>query len=317
MTRWPLVSVVTPSLNQARFIGEAISSVLSQEYPYIEYLVVDGGSTDETPSVLRSFGSRLRWVSESDEGQSQAINKGWRMTQGEIITWLNADDVLAPGAVDHAVKALLAVGEEIAGVYGDCVYIDEGGHPKENYPSRSFDYTSLVVTTENFIPQPGTFLRRKWVERVGMLDETLHYVMDYDLWLRMGMYASFIYLPREMSRARLHAGAKTLASVPRFGEELARVFARLVDHADFPPALRRQRNVILSNAFIHAASFCFWGGVPRCALQYLSRAWQRTPLPRSRSFWLLLLFSLAGRVGWRLAERLHGNPFRLERGWLR
>ncbi len=316
MKHWPLVSVVTPSLNQGKFIGETIRSVLSQEYPFLEYLIVDGGSNDETLSVLRSFGSRLRWISEPDEGQSQAINKGWRMTQGEIVTWLNADDILAPGAIRQAVEALLIAGDQIAGVYGNCTYIDERGQPKGSYATHSFDYESLVVLTEDFIPQPGTFLRRKWVERVGMLDETLHYVMDYDLWLRIGMYASFLYLPIEMSRARLHEGAKTLASASRFGEELARVFIRLVEHPDFPAMLRRQRNEILSRAFVHAASFCFWGGETQHALHYLARAWRMMPFPRSRSFWRLLIFSLAGRVGWRLAEVLHGNPFRLERGWL-
>ncbi len=317
MKRWPLVSVVTPSLNQGKFIGETIMSVLSQEYPFIEYVVVDGGSTDQTLPILHSFSARLCWISEPDEGQSQAINKGWRMTRGEIVTWLNADDVLAPGAIRQAVEALLASGERVAGVYGNCTYIDENGQPKAAYPARSFDYTSLVMLTENFIPQPGTFLWRTWIERVGMLDETLHYVMDYDLWLRLGMYTQLLYIPLEMSRTRLHNDAKTLTSAPRFGAELARMFIRLVAHPDFPYSLRPHRTVILRNAFIHAASYCFWGGDTRSARYYLSSAWQIAPFPKSRVFWLLLLFSLAGKTGWRLAEVLHGNPFHLERGWLK
>jgi hypothetical protein len=182
------------------------------------------------------------------------------------------------------------------------------------YPSKPFDYNQLVQLTEDFIPQPGTFLRSKWVKRMGMLDENLHYVMDYDLWLRLGMRARFEYLPMGMALARLHGGAKTLSSAPLFGEELASVFLRLVEHPDFPVQLKQQRDSILAYAYVHAASYCFWGGETARARHYLIRAWQQTPFIRVGSFWRLLVFSMAGRIGWRLAERLHGNPFRLEKG---
>jgi hypothetical protein len=141
--------------------------------------------------------------------------------------------------------------------------------------------------------------------------------MDYDFWLRLGMRAPMVYLPQKVAFARLHGGAKTVSSAPKFGEELAAVFSRLVMQPDFPNHLEQQKNVILSNAFIHAASYCFWGGETRRARHFLSRTWKETRFPRSRSFWRLLLFSLAGKMGWRLAERLHGNPFRLETGVLR
>ncbi|HSQ39034.1 MAG TPA: glycosyltransferase family 2 protein [Anaerolineales bacterium] len=316
MSEGPLVSVVTPSLNQGKFIAAAIQSVLSQDYSNLEYIVMDGGSTDETLSILAAYGARVRWVSEKDDGQAQAINKGWRRARGDILTWLNADEILSPGAVRRAVLALEADGG-LAGVYGDCVYVNEAGDVLGDYPSRAFDYGRLVELAEDFIPQPGTFLRRGWVERVGGLDESLHFVMDYDLWLRLGMVARLEYLPVEMARARLHGGAKTAASAPRFGDELASVFLRLVEHPDFPADLSARRKIILANAYIHAASYCFWGGETRRARQYLFRAWQQKPYLRNRSFWRLWLFSLGGKAGWRLAERLHGNPFRLQQGLLR
>lgn len=316
MIERPLVSIVVPSLNQGRFLAQAVHSVLAQGYPRVELIVIDGGSTDDTLSVLKSFAERVRWVSEKDEGQSHAVNKGWRMARGDILGWLNADDFLAADAVTRAVNALTA-DRDLAGVYGDCIYIDEAGRVLGKYPAEDFDYEKLVTRAEDFIPQPGVFLRREAVERAGMLDESLHYVMDYDLWLRMGMRARLQYLRNEMARARLHGGAKTLSSAPRFGEELARVFERLVSHPEFPPALSSQKHTILCNAFIHAASYCFWGGETRRARHYLACAWRQMPFPRNRSFWRLGLFSLAGRPGWRLAERLHGNPFRLERGLLR
>jgi glycosyltransferase involved in cell wall biosynthesis len=314
MIELPLVSVVTPSLNQGEFIQETIESVLGQDYPRIEYIVMDGGSTDQTLKILGSYGERLCWVSEHDRGQSQAVNKGWRLAHGEIVTWLNADDLFVPGAVNHAVLALQSSGDDLAGVYGECDYIDEKGRNLGKYPSKPFDYSQLVQLTEDFIPQPGTFLRSKWIQKMGMLDEDLHYVMDYDLWLRLGMRARFEYLPIGMALARLHGGAKTMSSAPLFGEELASVFLRLVDHPDFPVQLNKQRDSILAHAFIHAASYCFWGGEIARTRHYLMRAWRQTPFIRVGSFWRLLFFSLAGRIGWRVAERLHGNPFRLEKG---
>jgi glycosyltransferase involved in cell wall biosynthesis len=312
MNELPLVSIVTPSLNQGSFIRATIESVLSQDYPHIEYLVMDGGSTDETIEILKSFGDRFRWVSEPDRGQSEAINKGWRMAHGEIVSWLNADDLLAPGAIRAAVDAFRAAGDDLAGVYGDCEYIDGTGRHLGDYPSQPFDYDQLVQLTEDFIPQPGTFLRNMWVQKAGMLDESLHYVMDYDFWLRLGLHARMQYLPHKMSLARMHGGAKTHLSTPRFGEEMALIFTRLVDRPDLPDNLALKRRIVLANAFIHAASLCFWGGETRRARHFLVRAWKQTPFPRSRSFWRLFLFSLAGRLGWRLAERLHGNPFRFE-----
>lgn len=313
MTDRPLVSIVTPSLNQGEFIRGTIESVLSQGYPNIEYLVMDGGSTDNTLEILRSYGEHLSWVSEPDSGQSQAINKAWKLARGEIISWLNADDLLFQDAVRQAVLAFKSSGDDLAVVYGDCDYIDEDGYYLGKYPSRRFDYEQLVLQAEDFIPQPGTFIRHKWAAQVGMLDESLHFVMDYDLWLRLGMCARFTYLSQKMSFARLHGGAKTISSAPQFGEELASVFIRLVDKYEFPSNLVQRKDFILTNAFVHAASYCFWGGDTSRARYFLYRAWRLSPLTRNRSFWRLLLFSSAGRAGWQLAEKIHGNPFRFEK----
>ena len=164
MNEYPLVAIVTPSLNQGQFIRATIDSVLAQDYPNLVYWVIDGGSKDGTLEILQSYGDRLRWVSEPDGGQSQAINKGWQLTTGEIVSWLNADDLLAADAVSHAVKAMLAH-PEIGGVYGNCLYISEDGAPIKQYPAQPYDRELLIVETENFIPQPGTFLRREVLER--------------------------------------------------------------------------------------------------------------------------------------------------------
>lgn len=306
----PLVSVVTPSLNQGMFIQQTIDSVLSQDYPYIEFLVVDGGSSDETLEILNSYGDQLRWVSEPDSGQSQAINKGWQRTRGEIIAWLNADDLFVPSAVMRAVDALHA-NPELGGVYGDCTYVSKDGAAVVTYPVQSYNYDLLVCETENFIPQPGTFLRRSIVEQAGKLDEAFHYVMDYDLWLRMGLYAPMLYLPSEMGRARLHNAAKTLRAIRNFADEFMCMYSKLLAHPKFPGVLKEKERSILHRAYIHSASFSFWGGEPANALRMLRQAWRYRFFPLRRTFWLLCFFSALGKPGLRLAENLHGNPFKL------
>ena len=168
----PLVTVVTPSFNHGRFMRETIESVLTQSYPRIEYLVMDGGSTDETVKILESYGDRVAWVSERDRGQTDAINKGWRRGRGAILAYLNSDDTYLPGAVEKAVAGLRAH-PDAGAVYGEGYHVDESGRVIERYPTEPFDLTRLPQTC--FICQPTVFLRRELVERVGYLDESLRY----------------------------------------------------------------------------------------------------------------------------------------------
>ena len=208
MTDVPLVTVVTPSFNQARFIRQTIESVLTQSYPRIEYLVIDGGSTDETTTILRSYGDRLSWVSESDGGQTDAINKGWRRARGTFVAYLNSDDTYLPGAVETAVAGLRAH-PEAGAVYGEGYHVDEGGRVIDRYPTEPFDLARLADTC--FICQPTVFLRRDVVERLGYLDRSLRYCMDYDLWIRLARVSRFVHVPEYLATTRLHADAKTLA----------------------------------------------------------------------------------------------------------
>lgn len=204
----PLVTVVTPSFNHGRFIRETIESVLGQSYPRIEYLVMDGGSTDETVAILKSYGDRLAWVSEPDGGQTMAINKGWRRARGSILAYLNSDDTYLPGAVEKAVAGLRAHGEAGA-VYGEGYHVDEAGRMIDRYPTEPFDMTRLAETC--FICQPTVFLRREVVERVGYLDESRRYCMDYDLWIRLAHVSRFVYLPDYLANTRMHAATVTHA----------------------------------------------------------------------------------------------------------
>ncbi len=220
----PLVTVVTPSFNQGRFIRATIESVLEQDYPRIEYLVIDGGSTDETVSILKEYSGRLRWVSERDRGQAHAINKGWRQASGSLVAYLNSDDVYLPGAVAHAVAALDGH-PEAAAVYGEGYHVDEKGAILERYPTEPFNADRLRETC--FICQPTVFMRRDAVERVGYLDESLRYCMDYDLWIRLARAGKVLsHVSRYLASTRLHADAKTLDQRGQAHAEILRVIYR-------------------------------------------------------------------------------------------
>jgi glycosyltransferase involved in cell wall biosynthesis len=203
----PLVTIVTPSFNQARFIRETLESVLNQSYPHIEYVVMDGGSTDQTVEILRKYGGQLSWLSGRDRGQAHAVNSGWRRGRGSVVAYLNSDDVYLPGAVERAVEALER--DPGAGaVYGEAYHVDDRGAILARYPSEPFSMERLEETC--FICQPTVFLRREIVEGVGYLDETLRYSLDYDLWIRVARVSRFAFIPDYLARSRLHADTKTV-----------------------------------------------------------------------------------------------------------
>jgi glycosyltransferase involved in cell wall biosynthesis len=206
--RLPLVSIVTPSLNQGRFIADTIESVRAQDYPRIEHIVMDGGSRDETPAIVARYLDRLTWISEPDAGQSHAINRGLRMASGEILSWLNTDDRLLPGAVRAVVDAFRA-DPDVMMVYGDGDLIDASG--QKLWPFRFTEPFNLrrLVEVGDFILQPAAFVRREALEAVEYLDEDLHWCMDWDLWIRIGQRFRVRYLPLPLAQARIHPDAKT------------------------------------------------------------------------------------------------------------
>ncbi len=225
MEQLPLVSIITPSLNQARFIEATIESVLSQDYPRLEYVVIDGGSTDGTLDVLRQYGDRVQWISEPDRGQSHAINKGFRRARGEILAWLNSDDTYLPGAVSSAVEYLVDH-PDCAMVYGDGYLIDEAGLMTRRFPATgAFDLWKLVYV-HDYILQQSAFFRREAVEAVGYLDERLHWGMDWDLFIRIGKRLRVDHLPNPLASLREYGTAKTFSGGTRRLTELVDVMRR-------------------------------------------------------------------------------------------
>ena len=222
MTHHPVVSIVTPSYNQARFLEETVTSVLNQDYPNVEYLIVDGGSRDGSVGIIKRYERALRyWVSEPDRGQAHAINKGFSRTTGDILTWLNADDVyFSRTAISDAVRAWHQ--DPSAGVvYGDYALMDEGGRVFRLVPGMR--RVSFRIFAAYSLGQPSTFIRRGVWESFP-LREDLRYGMDYEFWLRISKAGvQFRYLPRLCSAYRVHASSKSSATARAMAEELQAV----------------------------------------------------------------------------------------------
>jgi glycosyltransferase involved in cell wall biosynthesis len=219
-TRLPSISLVTPSLNQGRFIRATIESVLAQDYPDLDYRVQDGGSTDETLAVMRAYEGRVPFMSEKDAGQADAINKGLAGATGEVLGYLNSDDMLRPGAL-AAVGEAFALDPELLFVWGRASYLDEAGNAVSPYLARPDAIERLADAC--FIAQPAAFFRRKVREEVGFFDASLHHTMDYDYWLRIAARypaSRMRFLDRELAGCRMHADAKTVAGWTRALDEI-------------------------------------------------------------------------------------------------
>jgi len=230
----PLVTIVTPSYNQGRFIRATIESVLAQDYAKIEYIIMDGGSTDETAAVVSEYSGRLKWISEKDQGQSHAINKGFQMAKGEVASWLNSDDVILPGAVSHAVRAFER-NPRLGAVYGEGYRIDIDGNVKGRFlATEPFNLWKLVYLSD-YILQQSTYFRREIFEEVGFVDEDLHWGMDWDLFIRIAKRYPIEYIPEYMGCIREYATAKSYAGGGKRFRELAMIMRRHCN-TRYPPA---------------------------------------------------------------------------------
>ena len=220
-----LISIVTPSYNQAPYLEETIQSVLSQDYPNIEFLIVDGGSTDGSINIIRNYEDRLAgWVSERDRGQTDAINKGFGRAKGDVLAWINSDDTYEPGAVTAAVQ-YLQEHPEAGMVYGDCNYIDESGRVIGRFGAAQTDYRRLRRGYTH-IPQQTMFLRAGLWQQVGPLDPSFYFAMDYDLWTRIAARTQIKYVPQTWANFRIHTSGKTMLADERCWPEMIRVHYR-------------------------------------------------------------------------------------------
>jgi glycosyltransferase involved in cell wall biosynthesis len=216
---FPLVSIITPSYNQAAYLEETIWSVFDQDYQNLEYIIVDGGSQDGSLEIIQKYADRLAWwVSEEDQGQTDAINKGFARAKGDVLAWLNSDDTYLPGAVAEAVEYLQSH-PEVGMVYGDTNLIDEDSQVIGSFPALQTDNRRLMR-------QQASFFRANLWKKVGPLDPTFFFAMDYDLWVRLSKEAPLKYHPRLWANFRLHGGAKSIESDDRCWPEMVRVHRR-------------------------------------------------------------------------------------------
>jgi glycosyltransferase involved in cell wall biosynthesis len=242
----PVITIVMPSYNQGQFIAEAIDSVLAQDYPAVEFTVIDGGSTDTTLDVLRSYGERVHWTSGPDKGQSDAINRGFLAASGKYIAWLNSDDRYVPGAISRAVE-MLEADQSAALVYGNGEYINRDGVVTETPTEVQPWSMERLLNYGDFVFQPSAFFRRDAYLEVGGLNLDLHYCMDYDLWIRLGQKYQVRYVQQTLSQARIYAETKSATGgFPR----LVEVERMLRSHGGkgLPKGMRRDMYVQLRRA---------------------------------------------------------------------
>jgi glycosyltransferase involved in cell wall biosynthesis len=281
MPNSPLVSIVTPSYNQAEFLEFTIQSVLGQDYPNIEYLVVDGGSKDGSVEIIQKHADQLAWwVSEPDAGQAEALNKGFRRARGEYIAWLNSDDIYLPGAIRQAVAAFQD-DPSLGMVFSDAITIDARGKPLSRL---SFgDWGLLDLVSFRIICQPAVFMRRAALEKAGYLESTYHYMLDHQLWIRMALSAPIRHIEScsddagnpvsaLWAAARHHPGAKNVSQAPGFSRETMHVLEWMETQPELHNLITRNRKRVEAGAYRLNARYLLDGKLPAQALAAYWRA---------------------------------------------
>lgn len=232
-----LVSIVTPSYNQAAFLEQTIRSVLDQDHRELEYFVVDGGSTDGSVNLIKKYTNLLTsWRSEKDSGQGEAINKGMKLARGEIVAWLNSDDTYLPGAIAAAVQAFASHPNAVL-VYGDTRAVDENNQILNVLHYRQYTLEDLLCF--QIIGQPAVFMRRSAFEAAGGLDTSYHFMLDHQLWIKLAQQGEMVHVGQTWASARYHPQAKNRAQAPGFAREAFRLLSWAEGESSLAPVLTR------------------------------------------------------------------------------
>lgn len=265
-----LVSIVTPSFNQASYLEQAIRSVLDQDLAEIEYIVMDGGSTDGSVEIIKKYASKLAyWSSEKDAGQADAINKGMGRARGEIVAWLNSDDTYLPGAVAAAVRAF-EQNPDVVLVYADMLAVDEHGQTFNTFHYRQLTLEDLL--SFQIIGQPAVFMRRSAFEKAGCLDTSFHLLLDHLLWIRIGAQGRILHVPQTWAAARYHAEAKNRARAAEFGREAFRILEIVERDNYLSPSLIKIKRRTTASAHRVNARYLLDGGQPASSLAAWTQA---------------------------------------------
>ena len=261
----PLISVITPSYNQAQFLEKTIQSVLTQDYPAIEYIIIDGGSNDGSQDIIKKYEQKLSfWLSEKDKGQADAVNKGLAKATGKYVGWLNSDDLYLPGTISKAVELLEAF-PHAGFVFGDVQAIDENGKITNIMHYGDWKLEDLIQF--RIIGQPGVFMRKENLDHCGGLDLSYHFLLDHQLWLRMGLEAGMVYSSQIWSAARFHASAKNVSQAASFGQEAYRLVNWIKSEPGFHNLWNQYHKKIWAGAHRMNARYLLDGGQPGAALR--------------------------------------------------
>lgn len=292
MPSQPLVSIITPSYNQAAFLEQTLLSVLNQDYPNLEYWVIDGGSTDNSLEIIKQYAPKLAgWVSEKDKGQADGVNKGFAKATGEVIGWLNSDDLYYPGAIAGAVEAFRQH-PEASFVFSDVESIDEHGKPFNLM--RYGDWKLADLMTFKIIGQPGVFMRREVLEQADYLDPSYNYLLDVQLWLSMAAIAEPYYVPGKVwAAARIHSDAKNVAHAEEFGEEAFRLAKWLCEDPRFHPLSADIFKKIWAGAHRLNAFYLVEAGMHKEALKSYARMLHYQPIPSGNTLRRMMYAALS------------------------
>jgi glycosyltransferase involved in cell wall biosynthesis len=288
------ISIITPSYQQAAYLEFSLKSVLAQDIGPIEYLVVDGGSQDGSQEIIQRYSSQLAWwVSEPDSGQAEAINKGLQQAQGEIVAWLNSDDLYLPGALAEAV-AVLQAEPELGMVFGDAITIDADGRYLNTLAFGNWGLSELI--SFRIICQPAIFMRRSVLEKVGFLDTAYHYMLDHQLWIRMASQAPIRHVDSIWAAARHHPDAKNVAQSAGFGAETQRLLAWIQNEPSLAPWVEQNRRRVEGGAYRLTARYLLDGGQPSKALKFYGRSLRANPA-FAMKHWHRMLYAALSLVG--------------------
>jgi glycosyltransferase involved in cell wall biosynthesis len=294
MAELPLVSIVTPSFNQAAYLEQAIQSVLDQDYPNLEYFVIDGASSDKSTEILQKYSHRLNgWVSEPDQGQADAINKGFVRSSGEYIAWLNSDDFYLPGAISAAIETLQAH-PDWGLVYGDILAVDGRGDLINI--QRFGDWGLEDLMQFRIIGQPAVFMRRSALKNAGLLDTRFHFLLDHQLWLRIAENFPIGHISRLLAVARFHEGAKNVARAADFGKDAREVYLWMKDEPGMVKEFERSEKKILAGVHWINGRYLSEAGQPWQALKENVKSLVLYP-PTALRDWRRILFTILQMAG--------------------
>jgi glycosyltransferase involved in cell wall biosynthesis len=266
----PVVSIITPSFNQSAYLEQTMRSVLEQDYPDVEYILVDGGSTDGSVDIIRKYAPRLKWwVSEKDKGQADAINKGFARARGEVVAWLNSDDYYLPGAISAAVRAFGRDPDAVM-VYGNMLAVDESGRTINTLNYRQLSLEDLLCF--QIVGQPAVFMRRSAFEKTGGLDTSFHFLLDHQLWIKMAEEGEILHVDQTWAAARYHARAKNRIQAAEFGREAFRILDWASQEPRLAPVLAKAGRRARASAYRVDARYLLDSGGSWLALKAWTRA---------------------------------------------